>query len=178
MEDNKSYFKKYDTIEASVPLTSEFLMSIKINGELKAYWNQFIDNHKEHTHLKNFKFEAWSFGNTKEMAHELGQLVMEGKKTATCSLLRAYQGYEDEIPQVGVYSVLCDGDEKPLCIVVNTHTWLCRYNEVDERHAYEEGEGDRTLSYWRKVHLEFFSQYGNFHEEDMLVCERFEVVFK
>lgn len=152
-------------------------MSIKITPEIQSYWNTFIQE-KELFHLEKYQFEAWSFGNTKEMADELGQLVIEGKKTATCSLLRAYEGYENEIPQVGVYSVLCDGNEKPLCIVMNTHTWICKYNEVDERQAYEEGEGDRTLEYWRKAHQEFFSNYEGFHEEDLLICERFYIAFK
>jgi uncharacterized protein YhfF len=152
-------------------------MSIKITDELKQYWLSFIDENNNLEHLKDLKFEAWSFGNTKEMADELGKLVVKGKKTATCSLLRAFQGYEDEIPRVGVYSLLCDGNEKPLCIVFLTDTWICKYNEVDEKHAYEEGEGDRSLEYWKKAHQDFFSQYEGFHEDDELVCERFKVVF-
>lgn len=112
------------------------------------------------------------------MANDLSALVMEGKKTATCSLLRAYQGEEEEIPRVGVYSVLCDGNESPICIIFLTHTWVCTYSEVDEKHAYEEGEGDRTLEHWRKVHHEFFSQYSGFHHDDQLICERFKVVYK
>ncbi len=153
-------------------------MSIKISQEIKDYWDSFVASDQSLGHLKEFKLEAWSFGNTREMANELGQLVLEGKKTATCSLLRAYRGYEDEIPRVGVYSVLCDGDEKPLCIVFLTDTWVCKYNEVTEKHAYEEGEGDRSLDYWKKAHQEFFSQYEGFHEEDDLVCERFRVILK
>lgn len=153
-------------------------MSIKISEEIKSYWNSFIDHNQNLNHLTDFKFEAWSFGNTKEMADELGQLVLEGKKTATCSLLRAYQGDEDEIPRVGVYSVLCDGNEKPICIVFLTDTWISKYNEVTEQHAFEEGEGDRSLEYWKKAHQDFFSQYKGFHEEDELVCERFRVVYK
>lgn len=153
-------------------------MSIKISQEIKSYWDSFIGNNKNLSHLIDFKFEAWSFGNTKEMADELGQLVLDGKKTATCSLLRAYRGYENEIPRVGVYSILCDGDEKPICVVFLTDTWICKYNEVTEKHAYEEGEGDRSLEYWKEAHLEFFSGYEGFREEDELVCERFRVVYK
>ena len=152
-------------------------MTIKINNDIKEFWKRFIKDSKL-THLADYQFEAWSFGNTKELADELGALVVEGKKTATCSLLRAYLGEEDEIPRVGVYSVLCDGAELPLCIVFLTHTWVCQYNEVTEKHAFEEGEGDRSLSHWKRVHKEFFSQYDGFHEEDQLICERFKVVYK
>ena len=153
-------------------------MSIKISPEIKNYWDEFIQTLDSHKHLQDFKFEAWSFGNTKEMADELGSLVLEGKKTATCSLLRAYEGYEDEIPRVGVYSVLCDGNEKPIAIIQVTHVWICGYNEVTEQHAYQEGEGDRSLDYWKQAHHKFFSTYPGFHEEDELICERFKVIKK
>lgn len=153
-------------------------MSIKVNASIKAFWDKFIQSSEQFNQLKNLKIDAWSFGNTPSMANDLGKLVIAGKKTATCSLLRAYEGYEDEIPQVGTYSVICDGEEEPLCVIFLTHTWICKYSEVDEKHAYEEGEGDRTLSYWKKAHHEFFSQYPNFTENDLLICERFQVVYK
>lgn len=153
-------------------------MSLKITPEIQSYWDRFIESDSELSHLKSYKFEAWGFGNTPEMADELGQLVLEGKKTATCSLLRAYRGHEDELPQAGAYSVLCDGSEQPLCIVLVTHVWLEKFNNISEQHAFEEGEGDRSLAYWRKAHIEFFSQYDGFHEEDDLVCEKFKVAFK
>lgn len=62
---------------------------ILISDEIQEYWDMFISQRVDLSHLSKFKFEAWSFGNTKDMAEELGQLVLEGKKTATCSLLRA-----------------------------------------------------------------------------------------
>ncbi|MBH46917.1 MAG: RNA-binding protein [Halobacteriovorax sp.] len=153
-------------------------MSIAITKDIQNFWNNFIDERADLNHLRDYKFEAWSFGNTKEMADDLGQLVLDGKKTATCSLLRAYRGEEHEIPRVGVYSVLCNGSNQPLCVVFLTHTWICKYSEVAEQHAYEEGEGDRTLEYWKKVHHEFFSAYDGFHSDDLLVCERFQTAFK
>lgn len=151
-------------------------MSLKITKEIQCFWDKFLETRPSCTHLKKYKFEAWSFGNTKEMADDLGSLVLMGKKTATCSLLRAYEGYEDEIPRAGVYSVLCNGDERPIAIIQVTHTWICKYSEVTDQHAYEEGEGDRSLNYWKKVHQEFFSSYPGFHEEDELLCERFKVI--
>jgi uncharacterized protein YhfF len=58
-----------------------------------------------------------------------------------------------------------------------------RYDEVDERFAYEEGEGDRSLEHWREAHWEFFSRtlagIGKEPSMDMpLVCERFRVVYE
>ena len=153
-------------------------MSIKITEDIQIFLNKFLLEYPNLDHLKNFKFEAWSFGNTKEMADDLGHLVLAGKKTATCSLLSAYRGFENEIPQVGVYSVLCDGEDKPLCIIFLTETSICKFKDISKQHAYEEGEGDRTLDYWKKVHRDFFSNYTDFTDESDLVCERFKVSFK
>ena len=84
-------------------------MSIEITDEITEFWKNFIRDNSHLGYLQNYKIDAWSFGDTPQMADDLVKLVLEGKKIATCSLLRAYQGYEDQIPRVGVYSLICDG---------------------------------------------------------------------
>ena len=32
------------------------------------------------------------------------------------------------------------------------------FDEVSKEHAYKEGEGDRSLAYWRDVHEDFFAE--------------------
>lgn len=150
----------------------------KLTKEVTEFWNAFLDANPKLEYLRGRPFEAWCFGNTPEMADELVDLVLAGKKTATCSLLRAYQDDLAAIPRVGVYSVICDGSNQPKCVVFYTDTFICKFNEVTEKQAYEEGEGDQTLAYWRRVHREFFEPYGNFTEDEELVCERFRVVYK
>jgi uncharacterized protein YhfF len=54
---------------------------------------------------------------------------------------------------------------------------------VDEEFAYSEGEGDRSLEYWRKAHIRYFKRVlskikKEFSEEMPIVCERFKVVYK
>lgn len=54
--------------------------------------------------------------------------------------------------------------------------------EVSEEQAYKEGEGDRSLAYWREVHRAVFTEelkeIGEIFSEEMLVvCEEFEVAF-
>ncbi|MBK4877302.1 hypothetical protein CUZ94_0850 [Enterococcus faecium] len=57
------------------------------------------------------------------------------------------------------------------------------FSEVTKEHAWKEGEGDRTLAYWRKVHAEFFKHAYKealnieFTEEKLVVYEEFEVIF-
>jgi uncharacterized protein YhfF len=47
---------------------------------------------------------------------------------------------------------------------------------VDAGFARDEGEGDRSLAYWRGAHREYFGRQGKFSEDMMLMCERFRLV--
>ena len=51
-----------------------------------------------------------------------------------------------------------------------------RFEDVDETFAWDEGEGDRPLAYWRQAHTEYFSRQGAFSRDMELYCERFTLV--
>jgi uncharacterized protein YhfF len=77
---------------------------------------------------------------------------------------------------------LLDGQENPVCIIETTEVSIKPYNQVDAAFAFEEGEGDRSLEYWREAHWRFFSRtlpkIVKEPTQDMpLVCEQFRVVF-
>jgi len=127
--------------------------------------------------------EAWGFGDGPRMADELGALVLEGKKTATCGILWEYEAESEPLPQPGEYSIILDGEEKPICLVETTEVRVLPYDQVDAQFAYEEGEDDRTLESWRREHWKFFTRYlaqiDRQPAMDMpLVCERFRLVLK
>src|SRR5206468_2949865 len=83
-------------------------------------------------------------------ATELGLLVRDGPKRATASLRSAYEDGEP-IPRAGELSVILDGDGDPLCVIRTTHVEIRRFADVDEEFAWAEGEGDRSLAYWRRA---------------------------
>ena len=62
-----------------------------VTEEVKVFWNNFINKNPNLDYLKKQTIDAWSFGNTPEMADDLLALVLAGKKVATCCLLRAYR---------------------------------------------------------------------------------------
>ncbi|MEM6839767.1 MAG: ASCH domain-containing protein [Cyanobacteria bacterium P01_C01_bin.120] len=122
------------------------------------------------------------FGDSSELANELGQLVRSGIKTATCSALWEWQAENEPLPTVGVYTILLDGEGQPLCIIQTTEVTIRAFDAVDAQFAYDEGEGDRTLESWRREHWRYFSRVlpniGRVPTPDMpLVCERFRFVF-
>jgi uncharacterized protein YhfF len=111
------------------------------------------------------------------MATELGLLVRDGPKRGTASL-RSWYGEEEPMPQTGELSVILDGDGAPLCVIRVTSVEVRRFGDVDEAFAFEEGEGDRSLAYWRDAHLRFFADAGRPADEDTeVVLERFELLW-
>lgn len=142
-------------------------------------WNLYIKSNEGN----NKTYEAWSFGSDSLIATELAKLVVDGIKTATASAYPLYQLDNEPLPPVGGLNIILDGDNNAVCITETTRVYTCPFIEVSEDHAFKEGEGDRSLSYWRKVHEDFFSkelkEYGlEFDEKMLVVCEEFKVVFK
>ena len=79
-------------------------------------------------------------------------------KTATCSAYDLYQVEGEPIPKEGDYSVILDSNSEAVCIVRTVKVYITEFHQVSEEHAYKEGEGDRSLEYWRKVHIDFLTR--------------------
>lgn len=126
--------------------------------------------------------EAWAFGDGAEMADELGALVAAGIKTATASLLWEYEFEGSPLPKPGDLSIILDGHVHPICLIETVAVEVKPFNQVDEKFAFDEGEGDRTLNFWRDAHWNFFSrtcqEIGHVLTQDMpVVCERFKLIY-
>ena len=124
-------------------------------------------------------YEAWAFGDSPD---ELAQLVLQGIKTATASAYIWYSLEDLALPQAGEYSVILDVHENAVCIIRTTKVFVMPFDQVDERQAWKEGEGDRSLAYWRSVHEAFFSkelkEAGLSFDKNMdVVCEEFVRVY-
>lgn len=148
---------------------------------LEAFWLSYLETRGQPS-KGVYQPEAWAFGDGSRMADELGSLVVVGTKTATCSLLWEYQAEGQSLPQVGELSIILDGADRPLCIIETTEVQIKAYNEVDAQFAFDEGEGDRSLAFWRDAHWRYFSRVcqaiGRTASENMpLVCERFRVIY-
>ena len=113
---------------------------------------------------------SFAFGDGPALADELLDLVIKGTK-ATCST-------EDEpnTSTPGERWIVLDGRGEPRCVIETAEVTYRRFGEVDAAFAYEEGEGDRSLDYWRNAHRNYFGRQGKFREDMMLMCERFRLV--
>lgn len=124
-------------------------------------------------------YEAWAFGGD---ADRLARLTLEGVKTATSSAFPAYEREGEPLPEAGEYSVILDGRDEAVCVILTERVTVVPFREVDAEHARREGEGDLTLAWWRQVHEAFFARelarMGQAFTPDMLVvCEEFRRVW-
>ena len=155
-----------------------------MNDAVKTYWQAYIetldDKHPHHQAV----YSAWGFGDSPQMADELGALVVAGKKTATASAVWVYEDLNEPEPYTGEISIILNGADEPLCIIETVELFVKPFSEVPADFAYEEGEGDRSLAYWRDAHRAFFTREcvalnnREFRETMPVLCERFRVIYK
>lgn len=124
-------------------------------------------------------YEAWAFGDE---ADELAALVVSGRKTATASAFPLYELEQESLPQEGEYSVILDSRDQAVCVIRTERVYLAPFREVGPEQARREGEGDRSLAYWRQVHETFFTEELagaglRFTPELPVVCEEFRRVW-
>ena len=125
------------------------------------------------------EIDAWAFG---ALADELAELVLRGEKTATASTYELYKLENESLPQAGSFDVILDSQDKAVCIIEITKVSVVPFNEVLAEHAFKEGEGDKSLTYWQQVHQEFFTECLaeaglEFSQETGVVLEEFRKAY-
>ncbi|MBR5127250.1 MAG: ASCH domain-containing protein [Roseburia sp.] len=138
-------------------------------------WKKFV----KECNIVEREYDAWAFGDD---ADTLAELVRCGIKTGTSSAYPLYEVDDESLPEASGYSVILDSKDEAVCIIENTKVYVIPFCEVTPDHAFKEGEGDRSLAYWRKVHEAFFAacmeEAGLVFDENMkVVCEEFRVVY-
>lgn len=115
--------------------------------------------------------ERWTFGINND---ELVELVISGKKTATTSL---YSGYSGNLPKIGDKSIITYSNGEDACLIENTNVIVTEFKNITEELSYLEGEGVRSLKYYRKVHEDYFkTKDKNFNDNTLVVFEIFRVI--
>jgi len=138
-------------------------------------WNAY----KQITPSIGDEIDAWAFGEEPDL---LADLVLSGEKTATASAYDLYALEGESLPQEGTFDVILDSQNQTVCIVEITRASVQPFNQVSAQHAFKEGEGDKSLTYWRQVHEDFFTdclgEAGlTFTPESKVVLEEFRKVY-
>lgn len=117
-----------------------------------------------------------------EIADQLIDLYLSGKKLAGSSLLEDYLTAGEPLPQAGDHWIALASNGDPRCILRTERVEIHAFLEVPERVAQAEGEGDLSLKYWRDVHTQHYAPYLREWgladiEEAGVVTEFFSLVF-
>jgi len=145
-------------------------------------WKAYLHSIGEDPATSDKKFTAWHFCDDEKNANDLAALVLAGHKRATAGSLWTYEMNQEPLPSEGTYAVILDWLGEAQCIIRTTAVEIVPFNEVTADFALTEGEGDKSLKYWRRVHWAYFERelrsFGKRPDETMpVVCEVFEVAY-
>ena len=151
-----------------------------MNEKIVEYWNSYLRTLEDRP--SNPVVEASISGND-EIADELLDLYLSGKKTAGSGLVKDYELAGDPLPKVGNYWIILNSSKEPKCIVKTIRVELYQFDQVPLEVAVAEGEGDLSLEQWKKAHIDFFTpflkEWGILDlDKEILVTEFYELVHK
>ncbi len=151
------------------------------NASARAMWGDYLDAHLEHAFEEAPK--VVHFCNNELDADHCADLVKKGIKKATSSSLLGLQYRKEQLPKIGDFMVVTNWEGKAQCIVRTTSVRLRPFFSIDETYARTEGEGDKSLEYWKRTHWDYYTKelepFGRVPRESMIVvCQEFEKVFQ
>ncbi|WP_435833032.1 ASCH domain-containing protein [Kitasatospora purpeofusca] len=82
--------------------------------------------------------------------------VLSGAKTSTTGLVTEYEAEDEPVPRVGTRSAVVDSAGRIVAVTETAEVRIVTLDEVDLRHALDEGEGYTTVAEWRAGHERFW----------------------
>lgn len=151
------------------------------NASARNMWGDFLDAHLEFAFVDTPN--VIHFCDNETDANECAELVKKGTKRATSDSLLGLQYRKETLPKIGDFIVVTDWEGKAQCIVRLTKVLFKPYFSIDQEYAKLEGEGDKSLEYWKRVHWEYYTRelepFGRVPRDSMIiVCQEFEKVFQ
>lgn len=126
-------------------------------------WQEFIEKQPSY---RGKPYDVFTFGDNPD---ELLKLVLHGEKTATSCIYRG-----NATAQVGDISIILDSAGNAQAIIEDIKISIIPFDKVTANFAHKEGEGDKTLATWRKIHKTFWK---GITPETLLECEEFKLLY-
>jgi len=150
------------------------------NASARNMWGDFLDAHLEYAFVEAPK--VIHFCDNEKDANECAYLVKSDIKKATSHSLLGIQYREESLPKIGDFLVITDWSKKAVCIIKTTAVKLVPFFNITKAYAELEGEGDKSLEYWKKTHWDYYTKelesFGRVPRESMIiVCQEFEKVY-
>ena len=94
-------------------------------------------------------------------------MVLTSQKTATSCIYRGNPSHAGDI------SIILDSFGNAQAIIQTTKISITPFGKVAADFAHKEGEGDKTLTTWRKIHQTFWKDIS---PDTLLECEEFKLL--
>lgn len=173
---------KINSIEEAVNLFNAlgYEKLININDHLLAqspkYHYLITEYDLQKENLLRKKIVRWKFCSDNE---KLISLVLSGEKRATTSLYNEYIKNKEPLPKIGEKSIIQHDNNNDACLIEIEKVIITEFKNITEELAFIEGEGDKSLEYYRNEHYKIFKKIdSNFNDESKVVFEMFKVIEK
>ncbi|UWX55139.1 ASCH domain-containing protein [Maribacter litopenaei] len=143
-------------------------------------WGDYLDKHLEDAFHE--APEVIHFCDNEVDANICADLVKKGVKKATTDSLLGLQYRNEPLPKIGDFKVVTNWEGEAQCIIKLISVKLKPFFSIDTAYAQKEGEGDKSLEYWKKTHWDYYTRelepFGRVPRESMIVvCQEFEKIF-
>jgi len=150
------------------------------NKSIENFWNEFL-NKNPNNRIKEMP-ESFYFCDNEKDANECAELVVKGIKQATATSLWWYEKNNEPLPKIGDQFIITDWKGNAKAIIQTTKFEQVPYNKITAEFAEIEGEGDKSLEYWKRVHEAYYKREmepvgDKFNEEMIIICEYFKTIY-
>lgn len=143
-------------------------------------WEKYIDKNPENKSLETPI--SFYFCDNEFDANDCVDLVVKGIKRATATSLWWYEKNNEPLPKVGDQYIVTDWNGNAKAVIETTKIEKIPYNKITAEFAEMEGEGDKSLDYWKRVHEAYYKRemepHGSvFNENMIIICEYFKTIY-
>mgnify|MGYP003522197573 FL=1 len=147
---------------------------------ISIYWKEFQLKNPEYKNMN--EPQSFYFCDNKKEADECAELVMKKIKQATSPSVWWFEKNKEEIPKIGDIAIVTNWNKEPKAIIRTKKVEIVKFKNITPEYAFIEGEGNKTLEHWKKVHWGYYTnEMHKFNEkpnEEMkIVCEYFETIW-
>jgi len=144
------------------------------------FWNRFLTKYPGYVHRSIP--QAYYFCDNEMDANQCAKLVTQGIKQATATSQWYYDRMQEALPQVNDLAIVTNWYGEPKAVINTTRVESIAFYKITAAFAQIEGEGDKSLDYWRKVHIAYYSRemtpFGeSFNENMIIICEYFQTIY-
>lgn len=147
---------------------------------IELFWKNFITDNTRYVNEKTP--ESFYFCDNEKDANDCAKLVVKKIKQATAPSLWSFEINNEKLPRKGYLNIITNWNKVPQAIILTTKIELIKFSEITAKFAQREGEGDKSLAYWKKVHKAYYEREMHSHKEEfskdmIIVCQYFDTIY-